>query len=100
MTVKLAVLVTGATPGVVVLPVTVTVVVLAVAPAAAVMVTVVLQVGLQEGTENAAVTPAGSAESEKATGWVVPARSVAVTTVDPGTPPAVTVTVPGLAASE
>jgi hypothetical protein len=81
-------------------PVTVIVEVLAVAPAEAVIVTVVEHVGLQEGDENDDVTPAGSAESEKATACVVPARSVAVTVVDPDAPPAVTVTLVGLAASE
>ena len=81
-------------------PVTVIVEVLAVAPGAAVMVSVVLQVGLQEATENAAVTPAGSGDSENVTAWVAPPRSVAVTAVDPDAPPAVTVTAPGLAPSE
>jgi hypothetical protein len=81
-------------------PVTVIVEVLAVAPGAAVMVTVVEQVGLQEAAENAAVTPPGSADSEKVTACVAPVRSVAVTVVDPGAPPPVTATVPGLAASE
>ena len=80
--------------------VTVTVVELAVAPAAAVTVSGVLQVGLQEGVENAAVTPAGSPETEKLTAWVVPATSVAVMVVDAAPPPAVTVTLPGLAVSE
>ena len=81
-------------------PVTVIVEVLAVAPAAAVRVTVVLQVGLQEGAENVAVTPAGSGDSENVTGWVVPVSSVAVMVVDPGAPPAVTATLTGLAANE
>jgi hypothetical protein len=81
-------------------PVTVIVEVLAVAPVDATIVTVVEQVGLHEGDENAAVTPAGSGEREKVTACVAPARSVAVTTVDPDVPPAVTVTVVGFAASE
>src|SRR5438876_122910 len=78
----------------------VTVVVLAVAPAVAVIVRVVVQVGLHDGVENAAVTPAGSADRENVTAWVVPARSVAVTAVVPGAPPAVSATVLGLAANE
>ena len=81
-------------------PVTVIEEVLAVAPAAAVMVTVVLQVGLHAGAENVAVTPAGSGEREKVTAWVVPARSAAVTVVEPDAPPAVTVTLAGFAANE
>lgn len=44
----------------------------------AVKVAVLEQVGLQEATENAAVTPAGMPEAENATGWVVPEESVAV----------------------
>ena len=100
MRVKVVVLVTGVTPGAVVLPVTVMVVVPVVAPAAAVSVTVVLQVGLQDGTENVPVTPAGSADSEKVTGCVVPLRRVAVMVVDPDAPAAVTVTVVGLVANE
>jgi hypothetical protein len=82
------------------LPVTVIVEVLGAAPAAAVIVTVVLHVGLHEGAENVAVTPAGSWDSENATACVVPDRSVAVTVVDPAAPPAVTVTAPGLALKE
>ena len=81
-------------------PVTVIVEVPAVAAAEAVIVTVVEQVGLQEGAENEAVTPVGSGDSENVTAWVAPARSVAVTVVDPDAPPAVTVALPGLAASE
>ena len=81
-------------------PVTVIVEMLVVVPGAALMVSVVLQVGLQEATENAAVTPAGSADSENVTAWVVPASSVAVMVVEPGAPPAVTFTVSGLAANE
>ena len=81
-------------------PVTVIVDVLAGVPPATVIVTVVEQVGLQEGAENAAVTPAGSGDREKVTAWVVPVRSVAVMVVDPGAPPAVIVTVGGFAASE
>src|SRR5512132_2280829 len=80
-------------------PVTVIVDVPGAAPAAAVIVTVVEQVGLQVAAENVAVTPAGSADSEKATGCVVPLRSVAVMVVVPEAPPAVTVTVVGLTAS-
>lgn len=88
-------------PGVVVLPVTVMVETLAAAPAAAMIVTVVLQVGLQEGRLNVAVTPAGSAERENATGWVIwPDVSVAVMVVAADAPPAVTATVSGLAANE
>ena len=81
-------------------PVTVIVEVLALVTPAAVMVSVVAQVGLQEGRENPAVTPAGSPETEKLTAWATPARSEAVTIVDPGDPPAVTVTALGLAPSE
>ena len=100
MSVKVVVRMRGGNCGFVVLPVTVTLVVLAAAPVAAVIVSVVLQVGLQDGAENAAVTPAGSAERENATGCVWPDTSVAVMVVEAGAPPAVTVTVSGLAASE
>ena len=80
-------------------PVTVIVEALAVAPGAAVIVIAVLQVGLHEGDENAAVTPAGSGESEKVTAWVAPATRVAVTVVDADGPAAVTLTFAGLVAS-
>ena len=93
------VLVTGVTPGVVVVPVTVIVEVLAPMPAATVSVSVVLQVGLHEADEKAAVTPAGSAESENVTACVAPASSVAVMVVDPAGPPAVTLTTVGFAAN-
>ena len=62
------------------------------------MVRVVEQVGLQEAIENPA--PLGSPDTEKLTACVEPASSVAVMVVAPGAPPAVTVTLPGLAASE
>src|SRR5437667_4812507 len=81
-------------------PVTVIVEVLGLAPAPAVRVTVVVQVGLHEAAEKVAVTPAGSGERENVTACVVPATSMAVTVVDPGAPPAVTLTTVGLAASE
>jgi hypothetical protein len=81
-------------------PVTVIVEVLAVAAADAVRVTVVEQVGLQDGVENVAVTPAGSGDREKVTACVALVSSVAVTVVVPDAPPAVTVTLVGLTASE
>ena len=82
------------------LPVTVIVEVLAAAFAPAVTVSVVEQVGLHEDDENAAVTPAGSADREKLTVCVVPATRVAVIVVAADGPPAVSVTLPGLAARE
>ena len=81
-------------------PVTVIVDVLAGVPPATVIVTIVEHVGLQEGAENVAVTPAGSGDSEKVTAWVVPVSSDAVTVVVPDAPAAVTVTLLGLAARE
>ena len=94
------VLITGAAPGVVAVPVTVIVEVLATVPGATVSVSVVEQVGLHEPDENPAVTPAGSAESEKVTACVTPACSAAVMIVDPGAPQAVTLTAVGFAVSE
>jgi hypothetical protein len=66
----------------------------------AVMVSVAEQVGLHVDVENVPMTPVGRPATDKVTGWVVPARRVAVTTVEADGPPAVTVTVPGLTASE
>ena len=100
VSVKVVVRMRDGMPAVVVRPVTVIAETLAAAPAAAAIVTVVLQVGLHEGAENVAVTPAGSGERENATDCVWPDRSVALMVVEADAPPAVTVTVSGLAANE